>query len=410
MTDRSRGARSAAGPLSVVGAVLGHGDVAALRPTAREWALAAELAGWHGLQAALHDALARRDLLGVVPPMLRHALEVARVVAELRAEARRRQLGEILATLRAIDVSAIALKGAYVAERLYAAPALRPMSDLDLLLADVDVPRARDALHASGYASDATPSPARHAPALRRAGGIPVELHRAIEPCTPPFALPLDGIWRRATRTTVAGTDAYGLAPEDLLLHLATHMAHSHVLGASLTSVHDVHRWCTVFGATADWDAIARRARLARVHGFVHAALSLARHAFGAEVPRAPLTALCASESGDAVVAHALALLAAPPFVIVGAKAVTDPRDDWPARARRIVRALLVSPARGPLGPRLAARAGADDGRAAARDGYAARWGALLRLLAAPAAGWEAARQVVRVRALRRWASAPGAR
>jgi hypothetical protein len=279
------------------------------------------------------------------------------------------------------------------------------MSDFDLLLAGADVPRARQALTADGYVADDSAVPTRHAPALRRPGGLAVELHHTIEPCEPPFAMRLDDVWTRAMPSVVAGVRILALAPEDLLLHLATHMSHSHVLGASLTSVHDVHVWCARFGATADWDALVGRARGAGVDRFVYAALAIARDAFGAEVPRAPLAALSASDADDVMVAHALALLAAPPFVIVGAKAVTDPRDDPTSRARRIARALLVSPAREQLGPRLTVHAG--DGRRhwLRHDGYVTRWAALVRLLVRPTLGWATVRRVASVRALRRWAA-----
>ncbi|MGZ8377079.1 MAG: nucleotidyltransferase domain-containing protein [Gemmatirosa sp.] len=408
MTGRLAPAASATGAFPLVASLLGRCDVDGRTARDADWAAALELAGWHGLQPALQRALARRGLLDRVPAAVRQSLDVAYVVAALRTETRRRQLHEVLGTMQRIDVPVIALKGAFLAEHAYESDAARPMSDLDLLLAGTDVRRAREALTARGYVADAAPAPTRHGPALRRPGGLPVELHHTIEPCEPPFAMRLTDVWTRAVPTTVSGVRVLALSPEDLLLHLATHMAHSHVLGASLTSVHDILAWTTTFGATADWDALVRRARGARVHGFVYAALALARTTFGAEVPDAPLVALHASDVDDVIVAHALALLAAPPFVIVGARAVTNPRDGVAARARRIARALLVSPAREHLGPRLPARSNEGRAHAAQRDGYFARWSTLLRLLVAPTAGWATARQVVRVRALRRWAAASG--
>lgn len=388
---------------ALLAAILGRGEGALATASAREWASVTEIAGWHGLQPALRHALDGRGLLEQVPDGVHRALETARVVATLRAESRRRQLRDVLATLRDAGTPVIALKGAYLAEHAYASPALRPMSDLDLLLRGPDVPRAWAALQARGYVASPARAPARHAPALLRPGGLPVELHHTIEPCARPFTLPVDDVWSRAGPALVADTCILAPSPEDVLLHLATHMAHSHVLGASLTSVLDVLAWTDRFAGTADWDAIVRRARTSGVHPFTYAALALAHRALGAEVPPAALGALRASEADDTMVGHALVLLEAPPFVIVGARAVTNPREALGSRLRRVARALLVSPARQRLGPRLADLTDGGTQRSVERDGYLARWRSVIRLLVAPTVGWATAQQVARVRALRRW-------
>jgi hypothetical protein len=279
------------------------------------------------------------------------------------------------------------------------------MSDLDLLVRAPDVPRATDAVAALGYVASAIDAPARHGPPLVRPGRLPVELHHTIEPCAPPFAMPVADVWSRAVPTEIAGRPTLALSPEDLLLHLATHMAHSHVFGTSLASVHDILVWTMRYGARADWQELGQRARAAGVHGFAYAAFVLAQRVFGADVPLAPLAALRSTEVDDAMVEHATVLLAAPPFVLIGAKALTDPRDDLTSRTRRVARALFVTPARQRLGPRLSERAGRGPSRWVQQDGYVARWSALLGLLASPAVGWAAARHVARVRALREWAA-----
>ena len=161
-----------------------------------------------------------------------------------------------------------------------------------------------------------------------------MELHHTIEPCVRPFALPLGAVWDRAVACRPAGVHARALAPEDLLLHVATHMGHSHVFGASLVSVCDVLAWTERFGAGADWDAVVGRARSAGVGRFVYAALALAREVLGAAVPARPLAAL-RTPADDGAVARAAELLVASPFHIVGAKAVTSPDDTALRRAWR---------------------------------------------------------------------------
>lgn len=387
--------------------LLGTGDAVPVVDAA-SWRAASAAAAWRGLRPALQHAVAVRGLADAPPPDVRRALADARAVAELRATARAEQLREILDALRDVGVCTLVLKGAYLAEHVWPTPALRPMSDIDLLARVADHERALEVLSSLGYAPGARAVPTfRHAAALCRAGRIPVDLHHTLDPCLPPFALPPDALWERARPCTVAGVPACALGPEDLLLHIATHMGYSHLLGTSLVSVCDVRAWVERFGPSADWDAIVARARAAGVRRFVYAALALAERALDAEVPRAPMAAL-RSPADDVVVEGALALLAAPPFVVVGAQAVTDPNDTPPRRVARVARALLLSPLRESLGPALPAHTAERTLGAPARDGFVARWSALARLVLQPAAGRAAMRQVAHVRALRRWAAEPG--
>lgn len=377
----------------------------ASRLSAAEWAIAAEAASWHGLLPTLHLA-ARATAPPTLPPTVRRLLADAYTLALLRAEARRQQLDELLDALGAAGVRVIVLKGAYLAEHAYPAPTLRPMTDLDLMTGQPLPGGARSALAALGYApaADAPAPPDRHAPPLLRPGRLPVELHHTIEPCSAPFTLDLDAVWARTRPCAVAGHPVLALATEDLLLHVSTHMGHSHVLGASLVSVCDVHAWTERFGAAADWDAVVVRARASGVRRYVHAALALAHQALGARVPREVLRAL-RTPADDAAVVRARGLLSAPPFLMLGAKSVTDPQDSTLARVARVARALLVSPAIGSLGPRLPdGTHGTPSG--ASRDGYRARWAAVARLVLQPSARRAAARQVADVRELRRWAAA----
>jgi hypothetical protein len=375
--------------------------------TADDWTAVADVAAWHGLQPALRHAVEARHATRWLPPTVARRLGDASTVAALRAEARRRQLATLLSALRAAGVDAIVLKGAYLAEHVYPALALRPMSDLDVLVRECHVETALAALAPCGY-TPAGPAGRAGGRTLVRSGGgsMALDMHTSINPCAPPFALPLRDVWARASRCAVAGESALALCAEDLLLHLATHMGHGHVLGASMVSLCDVSAWLERFGATADWEAVLCRARDAGARRFVYAALALARRAQGADVPEEVLAALRAP-GDDAAVEHALGLLAAPPFVVLGAKAVTAPAVSWRVRAARVARALLVTPARDALGPRLPDRVGGGNGWAV-RDGYLARWSAVARLLTSPARGRSAVDRIVGVRALRRWAAEGG--
>ena len=374
----------------------GSATVHAVDVDAECWRAVAEMAAWHDMQPALRHAVAALASVAL-PADVREPLDTSHTLALMRAESRRRQLAEVLAALAAADVPTIVLKGAYLAEHVWAAPALRPMTDIDLLVPGERLARAQETLAALGYGPNGDPSiapRARHAPALRRRGRLPVELHHTIEPCSPPFGLTLDAMWARSVACEVAGVGARALAPEDLLLHIAIHMGHSHILGSWLPRVCDVQGWTARFGATADWDAVVRGARAAGARRFVNAALALAHRTLDADVPAEVLAALHAPQD-EATVAHATTLLATPPLLVASATSLTDPRDSMLARARKVARALLVSSA---------GRMRAGRGGGLLPRGYGARWTAVARMVLLPS-GPSMARRVASVRALRDWAT-----
>ena len=63
----------------------------------------------------------------------------------------RRQAGEVAAALQAESLQAIVLKGADFADRLYPRPALRPFSDVDLLIPERAVPDVERVMARLGY-------------------------------------------------------------------------------------------------------------------------------------------------------------------------------------------------------------------------------------------------------------------
>lgn len=111
------------------------------------------------------------------------------VEASVRDLARELDHAAHLATLREIDdafamarLRGVVLKGALLASRLYARPASRATSDIDLLVAEADVPAAEQVLAAIGFVGEDTPEERRFRREhfhlhLARVGAPPLELH-----------------------------------------------------------------------------------------------------------------------------------------------------------------------------------------------------------------------------------------
>ena len=393
-------------PADLLFAVLGRratlppGDLGA-----PEWDALAEAAARRGVMPLLLRRLQERDADRFAPAAVRRRLDESHTVAALRAQASRRQLDEALTALQARDVPVVLLKGAYLAAHAYPSAAVRPMGDLDLLVPEDRLAPAMDALAAVGYAHPSAQEwdafrNHRHPPPMRRPGRLPIELHLTIEPCAPPFALPLADVWARTRPVPTSGARPLTLAPEDLLLHLATHMGHSHLLGTSLVRVYDGAMWIERFGGAADWDALVRRAIASGTRRFVYAMLELTRRLLACEVPREVLRALRA-ETDDAAADAAVALLRLPPELLVGATVLVHPSATRWVRTKRVARSFLLTSEllRGTSLPEVRRALDHPSRRARLR----ARARALVRLLIHPGALRAAVQQASRVDRLARW-------
>ncbi len=109
----------------------------------------------------------------------------------LRNTALADELLRVLAAFRQAGVAALPVKGLVLAETLYGSLALRPLGDLDVLVRPADLPRARAALGALGFAQADEPGyenayhPYHDPPYYRRAAGGPICLatrRRSIDP------------------------------------------------------------------------------------------------------------------------------------------------------------------------------------------------------------------------------------
>jgi hypothetical protein len=388
-------------------ALLGRGDpdLSSLReraPSVTDLASSQELLPllWHRLQ--------ERGAVDLSPIVLERFADV-HTLASLRAEARRRQLRELLEALHAADVPVVLLKGAFLAAHAYPSDAIRPMGDLDLLVPSALLGTAIDRLVELGYmrptARDAESfREFRHAPPLQhRLRRLGVELHDTIEPCAAPFTLPLADVWARAHAIPASEGHALALAPEDLLLHLATHMGYSHLLGTSILRVYDVALWVDRFGDTADWNAVVARAEASGVRRFVYAALGLAACLLAAPVPPGVLRRM-RREPDDVAISVAARLLTAPE-ILPGATVLTWVHDNKWRRARRFARSLLVTST---LHSRDSERGVQQLDHVAHSRRYRARLSALTRLLVHPRILRISMQQAMRARYLLSWARRGG--
>ncbi len=178
------------------------------------------------------------------------------------------ELAALLDLLSEARLPAIVLKGAALGDTLYGNAALRPMTDLDLLLHREDVPAAQQALEARGYhrsAVEARPGLTlafENEIVLRSAGtpALAVELHwRLLD--SPFYQERVDEgwFWETARPAEVAGTQALVLGLEAAFLHLSAHYVLHHQ-GRGDRWIHDIALLTARRGTAIDWDGLLARA------------------------------------------------------------------------------------------------------------------------------------------------------
>jgi hypothetical protein len=201
------------------------------------------------------------------------------------------ELLRILSVLEACGIPAIPYKGPALAASLYGNLALREFSDLDILVPQRYVPRAKETLASLEYRPQYQLTRAQEAALLRSEsecgftrddGKSVVELHWGI--IDRRFSFPLDPacLWSRLERNSLGGKTVPAFSPEDMLLILCAHGS-KHLwkrLGwicdvAQLVHVHENLRW----------DQVMVRARALGAERMLLLGLFLASDLLGTALP-----------------------------------------------------------------------------------------------------------------------------
>jgi len=290
----------------------------ALPETLREQAASLQAAEWdifvtraRSLSVAplLYYSVKRRGLLDIFPECVRKDLHQFFLASALLHTQISQELSRILTLLNTEQVPAIVLKGASLAEAVYEFPALRPMSDIDILVRRQDMERTALLLESLGYVAKEEATPEELPGHIERSGQWPgfskatscvaVEIHWTLEPPRRSFPINLDEIWGAAQPATLSGVDTLGLSPEDMLIYACSHAARHDYGFQVLRTLCDIRAICEKMGARLDWKEVVRRARDRRVAPFVHVMLRLAQQTLSAEIPEEPLNALGAGGANE---------------------------------------------------------------------------------------------------------------
>ncbi len=284
-----------------------------------DWRFVCEQASRHGVLTLLLAGLKREKRLDRTPEPARHALEVAVRENAARSLALTGELLRILRTFQAEEIPAVPCKGPALGVAAYGDFSHRTYCDLDILVPEELLPRARDVMASMGYRTKTPMSREQERDYLKTECALPVhnqkhgyvvELHWRFTERNASVALPVQAFWRRCGSISLAGTMVPSLSREDLLLYLSVH-------GAK-------HRWerlewINCFAELIrrnpdlDWKSLEERAREYRIVRLLYLGLRLANGLLGAGLPATVQRRVEAEESANALARWVAEGLFAPP-------------------------------------------------------------------------------------------------
>ena len=204
------------------------------------------------------------------------------------------ELLRLLGRFNKAGIPVIPLKGLYLADLLYDDSALRPTSDLDLLVKVQDFDRSQRVLEEAGCAklADEEQGAEYHVSYVTtdgRAGQVLIELHRALGE-SHVAGLDIQAVWRSAAPITWENRTIWTMALPDLFLYTCLHGAKDGL--ASIRSLLDITLLLERYGRDLPWQELAQRVKQARIETPVSLSLLLSRELLGASVPSEFLSAI----------------------------------------------------------------------------------------------------------------------
>lgn len=133
------------------------------------------------------------------------------------------ELLRLLQLFQSAEIRIIPYKGTVLAASVYGKQSLRQVWDLDVLVAEADVPRSRELLLEQGYLLKEAWD--REQSFIHTTRQVEVDLHWGLTPFYFPIKLDFERLWSNLQPLTLAETTIYSFAPEDLLVILCIQVA-----------------------------------------------------------------------------------------------------------------------------------------------------------------------------------------
>ncbi len=199
------------------------------------------------------------------------------------------EIKNLLMILGGNKIDVILLKGAYIAEKFYKKPALRPMCDIDILVKKEDTDRIFELLEGNGYKiksiEDADSKRQLHCPGITTKTDILIEPHWDISPSlifSWKKSVDTDKLWRSVVVEKLFGLEIVALPLEYLIVHLCVKIVIDNFRG-QLLQLYDIA--LILQQSNLDWNSLFSIAKEWTSEKDVFCILYLSKILFRANVP-----------------------------------------------------------------------------------------------------------------------------
>ena len=250
-----------------------------------DWQAFLQLATSHGVRPLVYQSL-HSTCWEALPEAARQELSHFYSANSAKNRFLAGELLHILQLFEAEHILAVPFKGPVLAAVLYGDLALREFTDLDILIREPDIPKAREILLNQGYRSNlasAAMTPDVNNDELYSAStGISLELHWQFSPRRFVSSLVAEDIWNGIKPIVIFGRQVWSFSSQDMFLFLAVHGGkHS---WSSLKWLCDLAEFIRS-NPELDWPALFKRAETLGAARTCRLGIYLAAELLQAEVP-----------------------------------------------------------------------------------------------------------------------------
>jgi hypothetical protein len=191
-----------------------------------DWQGFLQLVTSHGVRPLVYQTL-HTTCWEALPEAARHELSHFYAANFAKNRFLAGELLHILQLFEAEDILAVPFKGPVLAAVLYGDLALREFADLDILIRERDIPKAREILSNQGYRSNlakAVITPDVNVDELHSVStGISIELHWQFSPRRFVPSLSAEDVWNGIEPVVILGRRIWSFSSQDMFLFLAVH-------------------------------------------------------------------------------------------------------------------------------------------------------------------------------------------
>ena len=199
------------------------------------------------------------------------------------------ELSKVFKVLKENNIPVIVLKGAALAELIYQDVALRPMSDVDIVVKPEDAWRIDEALKPLGYESDAlSKHHVQWLPHIVKSKSLEIDINPAV------FELPKLDPWSNARPVKISGNEVFILGPEDFILNTLLHLDRHHIEDGYCNLIwwFDIKKLIESYNNEINWNYVIQIAKKYQVEDSVKRVLHAIDRWFGVSIPKDVLNKL----------------------------------------------------------------------------------------------------------------------